>query len=101
MLSWKMRRTTASIHYEMGSYDAAAQVLDRMEVAFPKSYVPHALRGILLITVENGKAEGDRNYQPAYEEYLKAKDLLTSSDDTAYFQQLESLITQLQDGNWL
>ena len=90
-----------SIHYEMGSYDAAAQVLDRMETAFPKNYVPHALRGILLITVENGKAEGDRNYQPAYEEYVKAKDLLTSSDDTAYFQQLESLITQLQNGNWL
>ncbi|MBQ5904197.1 MAG: hypothetical protein IIW89_07700 [Alistipes sp.] len=63
--------------------------------------VPHALRGILFITVENGKAEGDRNYQPAYEEYVKAKDLLTSSDDTAYFQQLESLITQLQNGNWL
>ena len=90
-----------SIHYEMGSYDAAAQVLDRMETAFPKNYVPHALRGILFITVENGKAEGDRNYQPAYEEYVKAKDLLTSSDDTAYFQQLESLITQLQNGNWL
>ena len=90
-----------SIHYEMGSYDAAAQVLDRMETAFPKNYVPHALRGILLITIENGKAEGDRNYQPAYEEYVKAKELLTSSDDTAYFQQLESLITQLQNGNWL
>ncbi len=90
-----------SIHYEMGSYDAASQVLDRMETAFPKSYVPHALRGILYITIENGKAEGDRNYQPAYEAYLKAKDLLTSSDDTAYFQQLESLITQLQQGNWL
>lgn len=90
-----------SIHYEMGSYDAAAQVLDRMESAFPKNYVPHALRGILYITMENGKAEKDRNYQLAYEAYLKAKELLTSSDDTAYFQQLESLITQLQQGNWL
>lgn len=90
-----------SIHYEMGSYDAAAQVLDRMETAFPKSYVPHALRGILYITIENGKAEGDRDYHAAQDEYNKAKDLLTSSDDTAYFQQLESLITQLQDGNWL
>ncbi len=90
-----------SIHYEMGNYDAAAQVLDRMEAAFSKSYVPHALRGILYITIENGKAEGDRDYHAAQDEYNKAKELLTSSDDTAYFQQLESLITQLQQGNWL
>jgi len=90
-----------SIYYEMGTYNDAAQVLDRMEAAFPKNYVPHALRGILYITMENSKAENDRNYQSAYEEYLKAKDLLTSSDDTSYFQQLESLITQLEQGNWL
>ena len=90
-----------SIQYEMGNYEETANVLDRMEAAFPKSYVPHALRGILYITMENGKSEGDRNYQAALDCYNQATDLLTSSDDTSYYQQLENLIQQLRDGNWL
>lgn len=90
-----------SIHYEMGDYDAAGSDLDRMESSFPKSYVPHALRGILYITLENGKAEASRDYHGAQDECTKARELVSSSDDTTYLQQLESLIDQLKSNGWL
>lgn len=89
-----------TIRYELGEYTAAEEVLDRMEEAFPKSYVSHALRGILLITTENAKEEGERDYQAAREEYTKARELLGSSDDRTYYEQLESLIIQLEQQGW-
>ena len=71
------------------------------ENAFPNDYTPHALRTMLLITIENEKSQGARNYQPAQEEFEVAGSMLTSSDDTTYYQQAESLIEQLKENGWL
>lgn len=90
-----------SIQYELGEYAAAGEVLDHMEVSFPKSYVPHALRGILLITQENQKEESGRDYHRVQEEFTAARELVGSGDDTTYLQQLEGLIGQLRKGGWL
>ena len=90
-----------SIYYEQGDYNAAEQALREYETAFPNDYIPHALRTMLLITIENEKAQGSRNYQTAQAEFEIAGDMITSSDDTTYYQQAESLMEQLRENGWL
>ena len=90
-----------SIYYEQGDYTAAEEALEEYETAFPNDYIPHALRTVLLITIENEKAQGSRNYQTARAEFEIAGSMINSSDDTTYYRQAESLIEQLQENGWL
>ncbi len=90
-----------TIYYEQGDYSAAENALAEYETAFPDSYMPHALRGMLLITIENGKPQSDRNYSQAKTEYETAGSMIRGSDDATYYQQLESLIRNLEQGGWL
>ena len=90
-----------SIYYEQGDYEAAEQALKDYEVAFPSDYIPHALRTVLLITVENGKEQGERDYRRAQEEFTVAGEMIISSDDATYYQQAESLMEQLEEQGWL
>ena len=90
-----------TIYYELGDYDRAAGALDEYEEAFPKDHTSHALRGMLLITIENSKPAESRDYSAAYAEYWEAESLLTSADDRTYFLQLENLIDQLKANGWL
>lgn len=90
-----------TIHYEEADYEAAEEALGRYEEAFPDSYMPHALRGVLLITVENEKSQEERDYTAAVAEYETAGSLLDSDDDTTYYQQLGSLMDQLREGGWI
>ena len=83
------------------SYDDAQEVLVRYEAAFPDDYMPHALRGMMLIAIENGKEQAQRDYAAAAAEYELAGSMLRSDDDTTYYQQLGSLIEQLSSGGWL
>ena len=90
-----------TIYYEMGKYDDAEIALSRFEKAFPDDYMPNALRSIMLITIENVKPQEERDYTRALEEYETAGDKIKSSDDTTYYQQLESLIEELKAKNWI
>ena len=90
-----------SIYYEQGDYTAAEQALKEYEAAFPQDYIPHALRTMLLITIESEKAQGARNYQAAQAEFEVAGNMMTSSDDTTYYRQAESLMEQLRTNGWL
>ncbi|MBQ8815268.1 MAG: protein kinase [Lachnospiraceae bacterium] len=85
----------------IGAYDEAGQVLDQMKSIYSASYVPHALRSILYVRIENAKPEAERDYSAAYEEYQVAAGLVTAEDDRTQFQQLETIIEQLRAGNWL
>lgn len=90
-----------TIYYEMKDYGRAEQTLMDYETAFPGDYMPHALRGMMLITIENEKPQSARDYSAAKAEYETAGTMLQSSDDTTYYQQLESLIQNLQRNGWL
>lgn len=90
-----------TIYYELQDFDSAEQALGSYEQMFPESYMPHALRGLLLITLENEKGQQDRDYAPALAEYELAGSMLRSSDDTTYYQQLGSLIDSLRQNGWL
>lgn len=90
-----------TINYELGNYTAAEQALTDYETQYPNAYMPHALRGMLLITIENNKAQENRNYSAAKAEYVKAGDKLRSDDDATYYQQLGSLIGRLEQEGWL
>lgn len=90
-----------TIYYELKDYDKAEQALTDYEEMFPEDYMPHALRGMMLITIENGKPQGSRNYRPALAEYETAGSMIRSSDDTTYYQQLGSLIENLRGNGWL
>lgn len=89
-----------TIYYEQKDYEQAAQALTDYETVFPEDYMPHALRGMMLITIENEKPQSDRNYEAARQEYARAGELLRSDDDATYYQQLESLIIDLEREGW-
>lgn len=88
-------------YYQLGDYTAAGQALDDYQTMYPQDYMPHALRGMLLITVENQKEQSVRDYRQALSEYETAGQLIRSEDETAYYQQLGSLIDQLRSNGWL
>ena len=90
-----------TIYYEQGEYDLAEQALQDYEAAFPQDYMPHALRGMLLITLENEKPQAQRDYSQALAEYETAGGLIRGEDDATYYQQLGSLIQQIYDNGWL
>lgn len=90
-----------TIYYEMQDYDRAEEVLEKFEQVYPDNYMPNALRSIMLITVENAKPRDERDYSDAYDEYETAGGKIRSSDDTTYYQQLESLISELRRGGWI
>ena len=85
----------------MKDYEKAEQVLEDYEAAFPDDYMPHALRGMMLITIENNKSQSARDYTKAVQEYEQAGKLVESDDDQTYYQQLGSLIDQLNAKGWL
>ena len=85
----------------MENYQRAEQALTDYQQIFPDRYTPHALRSILLITLENQKSQDDRDYSQAVSEYELAGTLIKSSDDTTYYQQLEALINSLRTNGWL
>lgn len=90
-----------TIYYEMQDYDKAEKALVAYEEMFPDDYMPHALRGMMLITIENQKPQAARNYRAALAEYETAGSMLRSSDETTYYQQLGSLIENLKKNGWL
>lgn len=90
-----------TIYYELKDYDQAEQALADYETMFPEDYMPHALRGMMLITIENEKPQNARNYKPAQVEYETAGGMVRDSDETTYYQQLGSLIENLKRNGWL
>lgn len=90
-----------TIYYELKDYAKAEQALTAYEEMFPEDYMPHALRGMMLITIENAKPQSSRNYRPALAEYETAGSMIRSSDETTYYQQLGSLIEDLKWNGWL
>lgn len=90
-----------TIYYELKDYAKAEQALTAYEGMFPEDYMPHALRGMMLITIENAKPQSSRNYRPALAEYETASSMIRSSDETTYYQQLGSLIEDLKRNGWL
>ena len=90
-----------TIYYEMGYYSKAEEILSAYEAMFPDDYMPHALRGMMLITIENGKDQSVRNYYSALQQYEAAGAKIRSSDQTTYYQQLGSLIESLKRNGWL
>lgn len=90
-----------AIYYELKDYDSAEKALSNYETMFPDNYMPHALRGMMLITIENQKAQSQRDYRSALSEYEIAGNMIRSSDETTYYQQLGSLIDSLKKNGWL
>lgn len=90
-----------TIYYELADYTSAEAALVAYEEAFPQDYMPHALRAMMLITIENEKTQENRNYSKAVSEYEIASSMLRSDDDTTYYLQLESLIKQLREKGWI
>lgn len=90
-----------TIYYEMKDYAKAGEALDAYAAMFPDDYMPHALRGMMLITIENEKPQSSRSYRAAVEAYETAGSLIRSEDDTTYYQQLGSLVENLKRNGWL
>lgn len=90
-----------TIYYELKDYESAEKTLSDFENQYPNSYMPHALRGMMLITIENSKAQDRRDYNAAKAEYIKAGQLIRGDDDATYYQQLESLIRQFEKEGWI
>lgn len=94
-------RNLYTIYYRLQDYEAASHFLQEYESAFPNDYMPHALRAILLITLENIKDSSSKDYSQALSEFQLAGSMLRSGDDHAIYDQAESLIEQLRNNGWL
>lgn len=90
-----------TIYYEMEDYDNAEKALSDFEAMFPDNYMPHALRGIMLITIDNKKPQDERDFSAALAEYETAGSMIRSSDDTTYYQLLGTMIDSLRQNGWL
>lgn len=90
-----------TIYYEQENYTRAEKALEDFEQIYPENYMPNALRSIMLITIENSKPQEERDFSRAYAEYEMATGKIRSSDDTTYYQQLETLINDLKSNGWL
>lgn len=90
-----------TIYYELDDFSNAEKALSAFEEAFPDNYMPHALRGMMLITMENQKPQDQRNFSAALKEYETAGGMIRSSDETTYYQQLGTLIDSLRQNGWL
>lgn len=90
-----------TVYYEMGDYAQAELALQSYEAAFPDDYLPHALRAMMLITIENEKAQDTRNYEQVLAEYETASSMVRSGDDQTYLLQLASLIDSLYENGWI
>ena len=106
-----------TIYYELQEYDLAEQTLDAYAAQYPKDYEPYAFRAMLYITLENRREQSARDYSAAVEAYDSASliiagagsgkayetagQLRRSDDDATYYQQLQSLIQQLQKEGWI
>ena len=90
-----------TIYFELGDYGRAEQALADYEERFPEDYTPHALRGMMLIGQEGQKPQEARDYTAALQEYEKAGQMIRSSDDTSYYQQLGTIIDALEQNGWL
>lgn len=90
-----------TIYYELEDFSNAEKALTAFEEMFPDSYMPHALRGMMLITIENKKDQAQRDFSAALAEYETAGDMIRNSDETTYYQQLGTLIDSLRQNGWL
>ena len=90
-----------TIYYQLEDYTQAASTLEKFKAAFPENYLPYAFEGMMTITVENEKPQGQRDYSRAVQAYETAGQMLHSDDDQAYYQQLGNLIDSLRENGWL
>ena len=90
-----------TIYYEMEDFYKAENALAAFEEVFPNNYMPHALWGTMLITIENKKEQDQRDFSAAFTEYETAGNMIRSSDETTYYQQLGTLIDSLRQNGWL
>ena len=90
-----------TIYFALNDYARAGEMIDKMQERYPGSYTPHALRCMLLILTETSKPEPERDFSAAYAEYKVTESKIRSSDDTYYFQQVESFIKELKEKGWL
>lgn len=89
------------ISLELKDYQRAEDALQRFEAAYPQSYKPHALRAILLISMENEKPDLERDYSEAVSEYDVAGQLIRNTDDATYYQQVSTLMDELRANGWI
>lgn len=90
-----------TIYCELGDYDSACLWMGTYSQEYPDEYIPYALRAMATIAMENQKAQEYRDYSKALEDFERAEERIRSDDDVTYFQQLESLIEQLEQGGWI
>ena len=88
-------------YIQSGDLASAKDTIQEMEMVYPQSYSPHTLRALVLIIEQNSVPENERDYLEVIEEYEKAGNLITSQDDTRYYQQVSDLVNQLEQGGWL
>lgn len=77
-----------------GEFQKAASILDDFEAAWPNSFEPHAYRALMLAEQQNDSKNPD--YSGVFDEYEKAKALMTSGDSSELVSQLESLMETLK-----
>src|SRR5690606_24513456 len=72
------------IYQEMGEHSQAVEQFERILKEFPKSLNAYVRLGNLLLDIEQGKPEDQRNYSRAQEVFVRAGELENAGDNEAY-----------------
>ena len=94
-------RNVAIIRQERGDYQGAAEMLARMQEAFPQEYTCYLQLAYLTLEAEGAKEEGQRDYHMVEAYYNQAVSLAPDGADTPALQALKLQIDQLYAKGWL
>ncbi len=89
-----------SIYHLAGDFDEERSVIEMMEKKYPGDYVVYKRKAFLELSVQGGKDESQRDYEPFREYYNKANELYDGSGDPE-MGLLDDLYGDLRAGRWL
>lgn len=87
-------------YLQLNKLNEAASILKKMAQVFPDSYKPYLFQSMLEIYIQNTYDINNRNYDSANNYYKKAVELYKNEDDQ-YMRQLEGMINDLKEKNWI
>ena len=91
----------AILYEQMGDYAHAKEMLVQMTEQYPDRYEGYKRLAYLEADIQQGKENHERDYRLFEEYYNRAKELYTDQEEDQEMWQLDALMRDLKEGNWL
>jgi len=89
---YELYKAVFSIYFLNGQYDEAERILQHYEASCPEDYNPHAMRGYMLLQMENELWASEEYLRAAKEEFEIADRMIRDTDDRYFYDMLKEAI---------